>query len=179
MAFLAAYAIFDKIAYLVNEYWKLNLPIKKVNFHTVWLRDTSSSKRLASVFIDSANWPLRGLYWVSKDLYYKANPEQPTEPDARHLYYIRNHITHKYLKVHDHILCDTVSWRERHGYDLLYPISELELQEQAVKLLKLVRSALIYVSLAAHWSERETIKKIGEGMFGEIPLWEISDCYRL
>ncbi|MEE7627893.1 LA2681 family HEPN domain-containing protein [Methylobacter sp. Wu8] len=179
MAFLAAYAIFDKIAYLINEYWNLNLPIKKISFDTVWFERANKEKGLAAIFANSENWPLRGLYWVSKDLYYKADSSQPMEPDARHLNYIRNHITHKYLKVHDHILCDTSNWRDKEGHELSYPISDRELKQQAIKLLKLVRNALIYVSLAAHSNECKAREKIGEGLIGEMQLFEIGDRYRL
>jgi len=179
MAFLAAYAIFDKIAYLVNEYWKLGLPIRKISFNTVWFDRGDQRKELAPIFSDSDNWPLRGLYWLSKDLYFKGNSNQPMEPDARELNSIRNHITHKYLKVHDHILCDTSNWRNKEGRELSYPISDQELKNQAIKLFKLVRNALIYVSLAAHENERKAREDIGEGMLGEMPLFEVGDDYRL
>lgn len=177
MSFLSAYAIFDKIAYLINEYWEMNLPIRQVSFSSVWYENGNKKKGLSPRLSELKNWPFRGLYWLSKDLFYKASNEQPMEPGARILYHVRNHITHKYLKVHDHGLYDTENLRNSVGHELSYPISDFELKEQTMKLLKLVRSALIYVSLAAHQHERTLREGISEDQYAEIQLFEIQDEY--
>lgn len=154
MSFLAAYAIFDKIAYLINEYWQLQLPIDRVDFRKVWFEKLDITKGINAKFQLDKNLPLKGLYWLSKDIFYK-NDKRPIEPDSKQLNYIRNHISHKYLKV-QHSSNNPASWRKNSGDD--YPIDEKELQEQTIKLLKLVRSALIYVSLAINWQEKNNPK---------------------
>jgi hypothetical protein len=178
MAFLSTYAIFDKIAYLINEYWKLEIPVQEIKFNTVWFKAAKQKKALLDIFNVSDNWPLKGLFWLSKDLYFKQSVSQPIEPDARHLNHIRNHIAHKYLKVYDNILVDTEAWRNNYGHELSYPISDMELKNQSLKLMKLVRSALIYISLAVHAAESKAKEKLSDGLIAEMHLYEVDDSYR-
>lgn len=179
MAFLSAYAIFDKIAYLVNEYWELSIQVQKVQFNTVWNKSGDRKRALADKFSSSDNWPLRGLYWLSKDLYFKKNDNQSIEPDAHHLNHIRNHIAHKYLRVYDDFFVDAKSLRENEGHDLSYSIGDGEFIVQSIKLLKLVRSALIYLSLAAHAEESKSRQEFGEGLVVGMELYEVNDAFRL
>ncbi|WP_107803994.1 LA2681 family HEPN domain-containing protein [Nitrosomonas oligotropha] len=179
MAFLSAYAIFDKIAYLINEHWGLSINVEKVSFRTVWYELGGGKRQISKKFHNSENWPLRGLYWLSKDLFFRANDYFSIEPDARHLNHIRNHITHKYLRVYDDLYVDAKLSRENDGHQLSYPIGHEELKLQSIKLLKLVRSALIYLSLAAHAEESRAKQKIDKGLIAAMNLCEIKDTYRL
>lgn len=179
MAFLAAYAIFDKVAYLVNEYWKLSINIERIKFNTVWYKSTDSKRKLNEKFSSSQNWPLRGLFWVSKDLFYKKSENHLIEPDARQLNHIRNHIAHKYLRVYDEWLVDARKSRENDGHHVSYSIGHEEFILQSIRLLKLVRSALIYLSLAAHAEESKSMESISKDLIGEMELHEINDSHRL
>ncbi|MBT9539832.1 LA2681 family HEPN domain-containing protein [Thiobacillus sp.] len=179
MAFLSAHAIFDKIAYLINDYWKLELGVRGVNFNLIWYADTSKSK-IADRFASSDNWPLRGLFWLSKDFSYKTKSDRAVvDPEAKILHEIRNHIAHKYLRVHDHTLYGTAEARARHGHDQSFPVSDLELKEQSIKLLKLVRSALIYLSAAVTHEENRKLEKLEPGLIGSMPITSVGDKYRL
>jgi hypothetical protein len=51
-------------------------------------------------FKDYANWPLRGLFWLSKELF-DHQVKRTTGPDARELYDIHNALEHKFLQVHE------------------------------------------------------------------------------
>lgn len=177
MAFLSSHAIFDKIAYLINEHWKLGLPVHKVDLRSVWLTTPKLSPN--PIFLESDNWPLRGLFWLSKDIYHKSNADQAIDPEAKIIHDIRNHIAHKYLRVHDHYLYGASKERERHGHALTYPVSDLELQTQSIKLLKLVRSALFYLSFAVKHHEQEKLKDYSPEYFATMPITEVGDKYRL
>lgn len=63
------------------------------------LSKTDTKAPLRPIFVTSENWPLRGLYWLSKDFFDEAIKET-TEPDSGALAEIRNQLEHKYLKVH-------------------------------------------------------------------------------
>ena len=172
MAFLGAYAIFDKVAYLINEYWTLGLQTDRIDFRKVWHEKLDCKKGLSHEFKMDQNWPLKGLYWLSKDIYYK-NDDRPTEPDAKQLNNIRNHISHKYLKV-QHSCYNPSIHRKTNGYELTYPIDENELKEQTIKLLKLVRSALIYLSLAVERHEKQT-RENKQGLTVSMQMNEVGD----
>lgn len=179
MAFLGVHAIFDKIAYLINEYLELNQPARRISFKTCWFNNGKAGDGFVPAFDASQNWPLRGLYWISKEFVGEKEISSSLQPDAWHIAEIRNHIAHKYLKVFDHSLVDTKSWRCAKGHEWEYPISERELINQTLKLLNLVRSALIYVSLAAYDEERRKLSEIDDELIGEMQLFEVDDKYRL
>lgn len=179
MAFLSAHAIFDKIAYLINDYWKLSLHVRGVNFNSIWYADIRTKLKIADRFASSDNWPLRGLFWLSKDFYHKSNADRAVDPEAKILHEIRNHIAHKYLRVHDHTLYGATEERARHGHDLSFPVSDSELIEQSVKLLKLVRSALIYLSAAVAHEESRKFKNSKPGIVASMPIMSVDDRYRL
>lgn len=174
MSYLSAFASFDKMAYLINHYWKLGVKQDKVNFGSIWYQDREK-KILRPEFDGVENWPLRGLFGISRDLHWRSDGDFPTEPQARLLHNVRNHIAHKYLAVHDDF-CFSVSQRASQlpPSDLSYRISDQELCAATIKLLKLVRSALIYLSLAVHCHENQ--KRAGDqGLYGEMPLFPFGD----
>ena len=174
MAFLSIYAIFDKIAYLINDYWQLNLPVKRINFKSCWYKN----HKLSPVFKGSTNLPLRGLYWISKEFTGEKGKTNPLQPDAWHIAEIRNHIAHKYLKVFDSFV-DAEQLRKSRGHEWEYPINDEELIYQAIKLLKLARSALIYSSLAINYEEIKKKAELGDGLIAEFELFQVDDKYRL
>jgi hypothetical protein len=76
------------------------------------------------------------------------------EPDSQTLYEIRNHLEHKYLKVHGMDVPRPRSaapdlWTDR----LAYSVGRQELQDKAVRVVKLVRAALIFLALGMHREE--------------------------
>lgn len=179
MAFLSAHAILDKMAYLINEYWRLSISIRSINFGSVWYTDGDARKGLSSKFTGSTNWPLRGLHWLSRDFYYKPKSLQTVLPEAKVIHDIRNHIAHKYLRVHDHWLFPAAGERTRNNTNAGYPVTDGELEAHTLTLLKLVRSALIYLSSAVAHEEMEKKKSLGEALVFPMPITVVSETYRL
>jgi hypothetical protein len=109
-----------------------------------------------SEFENSENIPFRGLYWLSKDIL-DENIQETTEPDAQELYEIRNHLEHKYLKVHTEMLgvFSTGDVAFHRTDDLAYSIHQADLSAKTLRILKLSRAALIYLSLGMHREERK------------------------
>src|SRR5690349_221709 len=150
IAFRTAYSIFDKIAYFLNFYLDLGIKGSRIYFRTLWrekeqgpLRERISSSR---------NWPLRGLYWLSKDLF-EEGMKDSTDPDARALAELRNHLEHKYVKVHEDLSSigsDFGPFRDPYAY----MVSRRDLERRTLRLMQLARSALIYLSLAMHHEEQ-------------------------
>lgn len=106
-----------------------------------------------------ANWPLRGLFWVSKDLSEDAAGfREALEPDARDVALIRNHLEHKYLKLHDGIWCEPSDAEAKEFSFLTDSLAKsLDRSDFAAKTLRLMRTAraaLIYLSLAVWQEER-------------------------
>lgn len=95
-AFRSSYAIFDKIALFLNDYFGIGLDPKRVNFRKIWLEP--SRGEILPMFRGRPNWPLRGLYFLSKDLF-DEDLVEVAEPDARQLAQLRHQVEHRFLRL--------------------------------------------------------------------------------
>lgn len=166
-SFRTLYSIFDKIAFFLNYYLKLEIPPDKVAFRTFWYENRDKKNGIREKFIKYENWPLRGLFWLSKDLYEnKVGFRESLEPDAQKLNEIRNHLEHRYLKLHDELWSHiSPEFKEATGGildTLAYSVMREDFELKTLKLLKLVRATLIYLSLGIHREEYIRNKNRGE-----------------
>jgi hypothetical protein len=162
-AFRVLYSLFDKIAFFLNHYLRLSIPERQINFRTFWYGSQDKRRGLRPEFQNRENWPLRGLFWLSKDLYEdKPGFKEAIEPDAQALSLIRNHIEHKYLKLHEFGPPPAPEEDE----DLLPPLTDTlafslgrdEFEAKTLRLMKITRAALIYLVLAIYREERTRVK---------------------
>lgn len=149
MSFRGFYSIFDKIANFLNEYFNLN--INRVDFRTVWL-----DKNSVSVYNKTENLALRGLYLISKDLFFTQNNDdskkflEVLEPEAQKINDIRNHLEHKFISIKLLNIEQFETYKER---DRNFAITEDELQQKTIHIAQLAREAMIYLSFAVHVEE--------------------------
>ena len=179
IAFRTIYSLFDKIAYFINDYWALKIPEHLISFQSVWFDNKKGKKQLRTAFMEYPNLSLRGLYWLSKDFVEKDNNSElvlgkTMEPDADSLRTIRNHLEHKYLKVHDNLWAYTDGKKDSCFSDqLAYHISHQELSHKTIRLIKTARAALMYLSMAVHQEEKVKAKDIhGISIPINLPKWE-------
>jgi len=150
IAFRMTYSILDKIGYLLNGYLKLEFKPDQVSFRRIWYTYKKNIPiGLNPKISETKNWALRGLFWLSKDLYEKNNLEflSSIDPDAKDLAEIRNYIEHKSFK--------TVEFGNLKYLDngLTLSISRTEFESRTFELLRLVRAAIIYLSLGINLEE--------------------------
>lgn len=86
------------MAFLINHNWKLGKIADRINFKNVGM--VEGKARSLDRFKAHTNWPLRGLYWLSKELF-DDDLKQSTAADAHELHNIRNALEHKYLQIHE------------------------------------------------------------------------------
>ena len=162
-AFRSSYAIFDKIGLFLNDYYQIGINARDVTFRRVWSKKPYSAVfALRPMFAGHRNWMLRGLYFVSNDLFDEAFKEV-SEPDAANLAKLRQQTEHRFLSLQD--------YQNGEGTETHRLISIGEFQRKALRLLKLAREALIYVSLAMHREEairREASQSDSENL--EVPI---------
>ncbi len=176
-AYRIVYSLFDKVAFFLNAYLDLKLEAKSVYFRSIWYEKADPRKRVIRPDLDrSENWALRGLYWLAKDLFEK-DFRDVTEPDAQALYEIRNRLEHGYLKVHEMLASPSADpespgawWTDK----LAYSVERQDFTAKTLRLLKLARAALIYLSLAMHREELRRAAQKGEGrtLPMTLDLWE-------
>ena len=180
IAFRITYSLFDKIAYFLDHYFHLSIPEKRVSFRTFWYKSQEKKNGLRKDFQQRQNWPFRGLFWLSKDLYEdKPGFRESIEPEAKELNEIRNHLEHKYLKVHEDLWSGPPSKDDKISRaladTLAFSLYRHNFQEKTLRLMKIARAALLYLSLAIHSEEQRRAKgKSPESMIIGIPLdiWE-------
>ena len=144
-AFRSCYAIFDKIGLFLNDYFQIGIEAKNVNFRGIWYEKPNSGKfDLRPIFRNNRNRPLRGLFFLSKDLFDNTFKEV-SEPDAADLVKLRQQIEHRFLSFQ---YANYGESTETHRLMLI-----VDFQDKALRLMKMVREALIYVSLAMHREE--------------------------
>jgi tetratricopeptide (TPR) repeat protein len=151
LAMRAAYSLLDKIAVFLAR--ALELADKKPYFRWMWYADRGHTT-LLPVFAGRENLALRALFWLSKDLVADRNDESrqlALEPDARDIAAMRNAMEHGYLKVHAEGWCERAI--DPDSDPLAYHTTREELRARAMRVLKLVRAALVYLSLAMHREE--------------------------
>lgn len=172
ISFRVTYSILDKIAYFLNRYLGLGIAEYDVSFRSIWKQRRSTTVR--QEFNASKNWPLRGLYWLSKDLF-EADFADVTDPDAQGLSRLRNHLEHKYVKVHAFAAPEqdvSDMWFD----DFAFSLTVEELERRTLRLLRLVRAALIYLILGMHAEERRRHDELPEdALLGEFDLLPFED----
>lgn len=148
-SFRISYSIFDKIGYFIYKYLGLKLDTNHVYFHSLWYEKGNMKDRILQPnFINKNNWPLRGLFWLSKDLLFRDDDEtKPIEPEAKDLKNIRNHLEHKYCIIHE----DFHNITEKN--DEYYSLSRNELEQKTLKMMKTARAAIINLALGIHREE--------------------------
>jgi tetratricopeptide (TPR) repeat protein len=161
-AYRTAYSLFDKMAFFLNHYMALGHADQDVSFRSVWRPKKGKGPRgILAALAASKNLSFRGLYWVSKDLFEEAFVDV-ADPDARALHELRIHLEHRYVKVHE--LMAGPAGRQNAAGDLFvdtlaYSVSRSDLEARTLRLLKLVRAALIYLCLGMHWEEWRRMKR--------------------
>lgn len=159
IALRTAYSLLDKIAFYLNAYMGLAVPAHLVNFRTIWYRSQRKGDGLKPQFEGRENWGLRGLYWMAKDLYASDQGfQEALEPVARYLSLVRNHAEHKFLKCHDQIWMNHSTGENPSAClppDSLLRIGADDLKARSLRLLKLARSAMIYLSYTVYAEEAQ------------------------
>ncbi|MEI9803513.1 MAG: LA2681 family HEPN domain-containing protein [Pseudolabrys sp.] len=137
---------------------QLKIPIGAVSFRKVWSADPKTAE-LRLQFSNLQNWPWRGLFWLSKD-FIDAELRASAEPDAQELSLIRNCLEHRYLKIHEIEPPKARKgdlWHDR----MAHSVQREEFNRKTLRLLKLSRAALIYLSLGMHREEQQREEKKG------------------
>ena len=156
-ALRSVYSLFDKLAFFLNYYLELGIPARQVSFRGFWYQSQKPDKGLKPEIESRENWPLRGLFWMAKDLY-DATPgfRDAMEPEAQEIDITRNHAEHKYLKVHDDLWPELSATANAAGIlpaDAAFSIGCGMLVQRTLRLMKLARSALMYLAYAVHVEE--------------------------
>lgn len=154
IAFRMCYSIFDKIAYILNDYLEVGLAPSEVSFRKVWYqKGNKKPQQLNQRLKDSQNWALRGLYWLSKDL--TTSEEEFSSailPESSQLVAMRNFIEHKSFMIVD------MGNIEKVHNELTFQVTRHEMIDKTLVLMRMSRAAMMYLSFAIQIEEIKTEK---------------------
>jgi hypothetical protein len=170
-AFRVAYSLLDKVAFLVDRYWALGKVPDRISFKNVWMVENKA--RLLPQLEEHDNLPLRGLFWLSKELF-DDQLKQTTAADARELHVIRNALEHTYLRVSEGWAKPfMINGKNNNGFGIA--IGSDELEAKAIRVMQMARSALFYVSFAIGVEERQKQRAKPDQLIGSMPLYGLDD----
>jgi hypothetical protein len=153
-AYRIAYSLFDKIAYFLNDYAKLGVRLNQVYFRTVWYTGQDARRGvIRDELVKMQNWPLRGLFWLAKDLF-DPDLQDSAEPEAQELYVIRNCLEHSYLKVHE-ILPSRADTRDPFRDRLAHSVQREAFIKKTLLVLRRARGADLSLPWHAPGGEAE------------------------
>lgn len=171
IAFRMCYSIFDKISYFLNQYLILDNEPSQVNFRRIWYKNLYKNQGLNNIISGSNNWALRGLFWLSKDLYDK-DFDVNIEPEAKELAKIRNYIEHKSFKIVESF---NPNWTQETE---TYEIDRGLFEDKTFKILKLSRSALMYLSYLIYEEESKREKNRENKIVMPVEFIKMKDEYK-
>lgn len=158
-AFRTAFSLLDKIAGFINAYYKLGMDAKRVDIRNIW---HTKKGDLRPEFLKKENLALRGLYWLALDIMGDEPADQDSiAPQAAELKRLRNLLEHRSL-----------IFREINANDPMGVVETATLadfEEHALYILKLARSALMYLAFSMRKEETDR-SSTGDGFVPGIEL---------
>lgn len=159
-AYRILYSMLDKICFFVNDFWRLGLPQDKVSARRICNAQNYPKDNLA----------LTSLYWILCE-FYEVYGEEAAAPD-NDLVSLRHALEHKFVKVHEG------EWSRKLQYesDHFFHISENDLSAHTLRLLRIIREALMYLVYAIEADEN---KKAKTGKAVPMYLIDYPDSFKL
>lgn len=181
IAFRVSYSLLDKTAYFLNDYLDLRIPERRVSFRGIWYNNQEPDLGLRLDTFGKGNTALKGLFWLGKDLFDRA-PEfvEVLEPEARDLAQLRNHLEHKYVKLHLFGPPPPDEVTGRLDDELALSLDRQEFEQRTLRLLQLARSALLYLSMAVYLEEGRRQREGGNiTVRMDVPVFTFPDRFKV
>lgn len=157
-AYRSMYAIFDRVAYFLNQYFDLGIPEKEVSYKRILHPNQKDRNRLEN-FVEE-NYPLLGLWWIFKDISNRtiSGINKHIDPVMSKVSQVRNAIEHRYFKILDY---HPDSSSDSRLDNLAYKISFQEFEALTITLMKNTREVIILLVMSIYVSEKNREKLTG------------------
>lgn len=176
-SFKTLYGMFDKIAFFLEHYFDLGIKERDINFRLIWQDSAGFGKRkyqYKHTLDPNQNFALSSLYWISKDFFEKF--EDSPNPELKRIKDIRDSLEHKYVKISVPLF---VYYTEEYGDGLALYISEAELYNVTFMLLKILREAIINLSLCVNIAENPKREATKDKLIIPMSLMDYEDDWKL
>ncbi len=153
LSFKNFYDILDKIGFFINDYLKLNIPDKNVDFRKVWYSNVKK-KTINNKILNTHNYSLNALFDLHKELEDGIYVELRT---------IRNALTHRFISIR--------SFKNKGDIESL---TEEQLFNRTLELAELTRNAIIYLLSFVDAEENKKEKNSAKKLL-LLPAFEVPD----
>jgi len=174
-AFKTLYSLLDKIAFFINAYFDLGIKDQDVSFFNIWKSEKPGrgGYKFKTTLRPDDNYGIGALYWIGKD-FHESFLDSPN-PQARRIKDIRNALEHRYSKIY----WDSFDGRASGEVDdLAIYISEGELIDETMRLLRLIREAIISLVIAVRIEEDNRKTEAGDQPVVGITLLPFDDEWK-
>jgi len=154
-AYKTLFGLFDRIAFFLNSYFDLGIKEKDVSYSSIWLschgkQGKSGYYAYRNILNANSNIALAALYWIRKDFSDSFNAS--TTPCLKRIKEVRHAFEHKYVKIVDDRLCN--DYKKSKYDDLVLYVSENEMFDITLDLLKLLQESIICLCLCVNIEEK-------------------------
>ena len=139
------------MSFFLAHYFELGIRERDINFWSIWQSSAGRGKgqyQYVHTLDPSKNFALSSLYWISKDFFDKY--EKSPNPELKRIKDIRDSLEHKYVKVINSFFDVNI---DEYGDGLALYVSDKELYNITMTLLKILREAIISLSLCVNIAE--------------------------
>ena len=147
-AYRTLYSLFDRIAFLLNAYLELGISEREINFDRIFEYRQSDKQNLINFEHD--NIAIQALHWIERD--FKEKFGDADTPHTRKLKLLRHAMEHKFVSMQ---LFSSGNEEVKIAEDNIYHVSEDQLVEYTMDLIKLVRETIIELVVAINIEERK------------------------
>lgn len=159
-AFKNLFSIFDQIAFLINDFWRLGFSERLADAAHIFKCDRYPKDNVA----------LTALYWSYCEFMEKfGSADSASEKDLKTL---RNALEHKFVKVHEYRNGEKLQIEE----DSFYHVGEDELIKYALRLLELAREWIMELVYAIGLEES---KNSNEGIAIQLDIPDFDDEWKI
>lgn len=150
-AFKTLYGLFDKMSFFLAHYFELGIKERDISFRSIWQSSAGRGRRayqFRNTLNPAQNFALSSLYWINKDFFDKY--ESSPNPELKRIKEIRDSLEHKYVKITASFFSES---NKEYEDGLALYVSDQELCDVTMALLKILREAIISLSLCVNIAE--------------------------
>jgi len=177
-AFITLFNLFDRIAFLINEYFQIGIHPSDVSFSAIWNTQKGNPDTTGYVYSKPLklqdNAALQALHWIYYDM---TNQSEISNPHLPRMRAIRHALTHRYTKV---ITDGILDFHLAAKLDnVAFHVTDEELESLTMELITTVREAIMYTLFGIRIEEARRHSDRPEGFVIHFPVEKYSDSWKL
>lgn len=179
-AFLTLYSLFDRIAFLLNEYFRIGIKPNDISFENIWKERIGNPQQNGYEFTNplciEENPSIYALHWIHYDMTCQSSASNPHLPRMMKL---RHALIHRYTKVINASIVDLKQIEKAEIDTSAFYVTDEELESYTLELMKIIREAVMYTLFSIRIEEAKRKEDIHDAQIIECTLDTYDDRWKL